>query len=776
MDREQTYLVVSPSENGKPKLERAPVAQIQLPEPEHDLDLRWLWHLVKRRVLIICGVAIAVTSGAGWWTFHQEPRYEAKFNLLVEPVTEQNQLNQLAQVPGLRNANGQNSNLDYDTQIEVLRSPEVIEPFIKHIYHKYPEVTYDSLVGTNKLTIRRLKNTKILEVSYQDTDPKKIQYILFELAKIYLRYSFQERQSDLSQGIRFVEGQLPELQQRVDKLQEQLQKFRQQHNLIDPETQATQLSGQVSNLEQQRLDTQVNLNNTRTLYRTLQKQLGLPPAQAITASYLSESPRYQQLLNQFQEVEIKLAIESARFKDENPTIQALKQQRQNLLPLLQSEAKQVLGSNISNSTVSTDLLSSPSTLRLDLTKQLVEAANQIQVLQVQQSALAVAANSLNQQVKQMPLIARQYTDLQRELAVATESLNRFLAARETLQIDAAQKTLPWKLLSKPKTPTQPILPKSERNLVFSAIAGIFLGIGAALLAEQFDNAFSSPQELKDYTRLPLLGIIPFQKDLKEALAGLMLLPNINTDTTAQTLPSNNGKLPWYVSSPFLEAFRSLHTNVRLLGADTPTNSLIITSATQAEGKSTIAIHLGQAAAAMGQRVLLVDADLRRPHIHEYLGLPNIQGLSDVLATDLKPEAATQQLPVWHNFYILTAGSLPPDPTRLLSSKRMQHLMEQFKSVFDLVIYDLPPSLGFADSRILAPHTNGVILVVRLGKTDRSMLRQTLDEFKISRIPVLGLVANGLKKHTDSSYHYYHSYYNQESSLEKAKKILQRGLG
>lgn len=775
MDRNQTYLVLSPRENGKSKPEQSPVDEIQLPEPEHDLDLRWLWRVVKRRVWVIFGVAIAVTSGVGWWTFHQEPQYETQFNLLVEPVAEPNKLDQLNQVPGLADPNVQNSNLDYDTQIEVLRSPQVLEPFIKQISAKYPDVTYDSLITENKLVIRRLKETKILQISYQDTDPKKVQFILFELAKIYLRYSFQERQGDLSQGIRFVESQLPPLRQRVDKLQEQLQRFRQQYNLLDPEQQATQLAEQVKTLSQQQLDTQVNLSSERTLYRTLQGQLGLPPNQAIAASYLSEAPRYQQLLNQLQEVEIKLATESARFLDENPAIQTLQDQRQNLLPLLRNEAQQVLGRNLSNSVITTDSLSSPSSLRSDLTQQFIEAANQIQVLDVQQSALNLAATRLNQQVKQMPLIARKYTDLQRELNVATESLNRFLAARETLQIDAAQKTLPWKLLSKPTEPQEPILPKPELNLGLSALAGLLLGLGVALLVEQFDNVVRSPEELKDSTRLPLLGVIPFHKDLSQSLVGLTLITNHNGHHSEHNASTNGHPVDWYVASPFLEAFRSLQTNIRLLSADTQTSSLIISSPRQADGKSTVAVHLGQAAAAMGQRVLLVDADLRRPQIHDYFGLPNIQGLSNVIAHNLKPEEVTHQLPAWHNLHVLTAGPIPPDPTKLLSSRRMQHLMEQFKSLFDLVIYDMPPSLGFADSKLLAPYTSGVVLVVRLGKTDSSMLRQTLDELKTARIPILGLVANSLRSNHDNYYHYYHSYYNQESSLDKVKKLLQKRL-
>jgi capsular exopolysaccharide synthesis family protein len=411
-------------------------------------------------------------------------------------------------------------------------------------------------------------------------------------------------------------------------------------------------------------------------------------------------------------------------------------------------------------------------LRSQLTEQFVEAANRREVLAVQQSALSRAASRLNQQVQQMPFLARKYTDLQRELNVATESLNRFLAARETLQIEAAQKTLPWQLLSKPKVPENPILPKPQQNLILGALAGIFLGVGAALLSEKFDNALRSPEEIKENARVPLLGVIPFSKEIKSvdrAQVGLQSHAGISDRATPRETP----QFHWYVASPFLESFRSLQANIRLLGSDTPTNSIVISSPEPADGKSTVAIHLAQAAAAMGRRVLLVDADLRRPQVHQFLDLPNFQGLSDAIATDLTPEQAIQEVPAWPNLHVLTAGSLPPDPTRLLASERMQQFVERFQSRFDLVIYDLPPSLGFADSRLLAPLTNGVIFVVRIGKTDRTKLKHTLDEFKTSKLTVLGIVANGTRGRGHSSYNYYQNYASPTPSRLSLTRFLRR---
>jgi capsular exopolysaccharide synthesis family protein len=764
--------------NGKRLQSLPPISPTRPSEnAEDELNLRQLLTVVRRRAIVIAGVAIAVTSAMCFWTFRQTPKYEGKFQLLVEPVTEEGKLDKLTQAPGVSESP---SSLDYDTQIQVLRSPNLMYPILEEIQKLCPkdieerckDVSYESLIDEGQLKISRLEETKILEVRYRDTDAKKVRFVLHQVARGYLRYSLQERQVTLKKGIQFVEGQLPQLRDRVDKLQGQLQAFRQQNDLLDPESQAQQLATRVSGIDQQQLDTQVGLREAQSLYTAISNQLQLSPNQAIATANLSEAPRYQQLLNQLQEVEAKLAIELARFTEDSPTVQALRNQQRNLLPLLEQESQKVLGTSLTEAGVSND---SPSTIRLELTQQLVDAANKIQVLQVRQNAIAQAQRSINLEVKQMPVIARQYTDLQRELNVATESLNRFLGVREGLQIEVAQKSLPWQIILKPQQPEFPVSPKTQRNIILGAIAGLLLGIGAALLVERLDNVFHTPDELKDRTKLPLLGIIPYQKQLK-ALKAVANLNELLPSADATTEKKNRRKPQWYKVSPFLEAFRSLHTNIRFLGSDTPIHSIVVSSAVPGDGKSTVAVHLAQAAAAMGQRVLLVDADLRRPQVHNILGLENQDGLSNVIATGFTAKQAIQRLPMWDHLYVLTAGQQPPDPTRLLSSRKMQYLMEQFHAVFDLVIYDTPPVLGLADGRLLAAHTDGVVMVAGLGRTDRSALMQALDNMRISNASVLGVVANGVKGYTTSSYYHYQHYYTPESEVLKAKKLLQKRIG
>ncbi|BAZ44197.1 protein-tyrosine kinase [Chondrocystis sp. NIES-4102] len=733
---------------------------------EDNLDLRLLTSVIKHRIRLISTITLGLTAATAIFTFLQKPKYQGSFQLLVEPVAEE-QESPLALLQ--QDLNG----LDYQTQVEVLSSPRVLNPVIAKLRQKYPEIEYQTLIKPKKspLKIKQLDETKILEISYIDPDPEKIQFVLNNLNAAYLRYSLEEKRAKAKQGIDFVQSQLPDQRKQVDDLQSKVQKFRQQHNLLDPQQQAGILATQQVDFEQKLFDTQAKIKETKSLYTLLQQQLGLQPNQALAASYLSESPRYQNLLNELQQVEVELAKESTRFLPDNPIVKTLEEKREKLSTLLQQEAKGVLGGNLANTVDNTPNLTSPSSLRLELNQKYIEAANELEILQIREKALNVGLAQINQWTEQMPVIARQYTDLTRELKVATQTLTRFLTAQEELELQGAQNALPWQTIFEPKVLEQPISPNPVRNLALSLFSGLLLGISAALLAERLDPVYHSFEELKESVNLPILGIIPVQKDL-QPLHQLQLQPKKEKMGLPQLkvgdvpLNFNNTSIVTskigsqrYIASPFLESFRSLNTNLKLLGSDNTSLSLIISSSIPSEGKSTIAANLAQAAAAMGQRVLLLDADLRRPQAHLWLGVENQQGLSNILATGLDVQDAIIQVPEWENLWVITAGDIPPDPTRLLSSQKMSRLMEYLRSSgkYDLIIYDTPPILGFADGRILSSHTDGIVLVVKIGQTDRGLVKENIDNIKMSNIPILGIVANHANSNANSN-HYYSHYY------------------
>jgi capsular exopolysaccharide synthesis family protein len=760
------------SQNGHSSLNYSlPVLNQTPADDDEGFDLKQVINVVKHRVRLIAGITAGMTAAAAMWTFLQKPKYQGNFQVLVEPASNsmQQQESKLALL-------GDKTGVDYDTQIEVLRSPNILAPIIAEIAKRYPGIEFEDLiqpkVKNSALKINQVKATKILEISYRDTDPQKVKFILDRLSTNYLQYSLEERRNKIKQGIAFVDEQLPGIRKKVSDQEQQLQQFRQQNNLLDPEEEAKLLSKQQGIFQEKYFETQAELNAAKSLFSRLQKQLGFEPEQAIATTYLSDSPRYQNLLNQLQKVELELAQQSAVFSNKSPNIQNLIEKRDKLIPLMNQEASRILSAKgIKIDSAQSAALNSPNALRARLNQKYVEAANEIVIQELRLTALKDLQRRLNLRAQQMPLLIRDYTDLQRQLTVATESLKRFLEAQETLQLQAAQQALPWQLIAQPELPEDPVSPKVPLNLGLGLFGGLLVGLGAALLAERLDPVFHSVDEIKETLHLPILGMIPIQNDLKplelEAEeSGLPQLQIGDTQIAVDANPPKNNKQQtqttnWYTASPFLEAFRSLNTNIRLLGSDHPINSLVISSSVPSEGKSTISSHLAQAAAAMGQRVLLIDADLRRPQVHHWIGLENERGLSNILATGLDLEEAIQRVPQWENLSILTAGELPPDPTRLLSSSRMQQLMDRLNDEdrYDLIIYDTPPILGFADGRILAKSTNGVVLVAKIGTTDRSLLKQNVDTLKMSGVGILGLVVNGVTRTTGGSY-YYNRYYNR----------------
>ncbi|MEG4498752.1 polysaccharide biosynthesis tyrosine autokinase [Microcoleus sp. F10-C6] len=727
------------------------------------------WEVCRSRSILVIGVAAAVTTGVFAWTLNQKSEYEGRFQLLVEPAVTQNTLAKIysgdLKLQPAAPAATEKSDFDYESQIQVLQSPQVMSPIIKELQAKYPEINYNYLLNQKadnlpfsqqtRLSINRFKNTKIIEVRYRDYDPKKIQFVLGKVALGYRNYSVQDTRTQISQTLDFVKSKIPNQQKRQQVLQTEIQKLRQQYNFIDPQIQTQQLAQQISQLQTQRLDAQTQLNQQRLLYSNLQNQLGLNQQQALMASALSQAPRYQGMLTQLQQLEGQIAINSATFTDQTPQMQLLREQRKNLIPLLKKEAQEVLGTDLGK--VNSQVLAFQDPVRIKLIEQFIGTANLIQVLGVRNQVLEQAAKQLNQYSQKFPVILRRYSDLQRELDLTNNTLNSLLAKQQALQLEAVGKQeVAWEVIAKPEIPRykngelMAVAPIMPLNLALGGVAGLLFGMLAAQLAERFKNktVFHTPEDVKHSIRLPLLGVIP-------ASDKILRLP------PAETSPVDVASSP-VPTDAFQEAFRSLNANIRLLNVDTPINSCVITSCQVADGKSTVAVNLARAAAAMGQQVLLVDADLRRPQVHEMLGLPNWQGLHNAIADDVDVQQLILRSPRDENLFVLTSGPVPLDPTKVLSSKKMQHLMAALSSHFDLVIYDTAPLLGLADANLLAAHTNGLMLVVGLNQTEREALLLAFEDLKMAGIPLLGMVANN-----DKGSRYYYQSYVQDYIQEKA---------
>lgn len=702
-------------------------------ETPDSINWRQTFEILKRRSLAISGIAVVVNSAVAYSTLTQKPIYQGNFQILVESVNEDNNLGKLS----LLNSDIAKPSLDYDSQIQVLKSPKLLQSVLKKLQKLHPEITYNSLIQA--LTIRRFDQTKIIEVSYTDNNTDKIKTVLDIISKFYLEYSLNKRQTKLRQGLQFVDKQLPDLQNRVVQLQKQMQIFRQQYSFIDPESQSAIISQQIQSLTQQRLSVNQQLATARNNYLSLQTEAG-------QLAVLNDARLYQQLISQYQQLDVQISGELARFHANHPVIQTLLEKRNNLIPIIQNEAKRIL------------------------TIKIAEAAILFQKVEVDSQQLAQAEQELQQKLAQLPVLSREYIDIQRNLQLANESLNRFLTNREELQLEMAQTELPWELIQAPAQIEFPISPNTPRSLLLGLVAGSVLGISAALMLEKIDNTYQTVEKITENIKLPLLATLPFDRGISHYLSQNLVNSISERQITSETLQIGIGRFSnmfsnlsspnrYYHQGGFRESLQLLYGNIQLLNSDKPIRSLIISSATSGDGKSTVAFHLAQIATSMGKRVLLVDADLRCSQIHKLSRLNNLRGLSNLISANTNVEQVIQQMPRFKNLFVITAGSIPPDPVRLLSSEKMKEMMDYFHQNFDLVIYDVPPILGLVDVRLLAPYTDGLILVVRIGKTDKLSLTQIQDNLKIAPINLLGLVINGDKAKLPG-YNYHHSDYQE----------------
>ena len=727
---------------------------------EGGLDLDRIFKAIQRRLWIVLVANVVTIVAAMAWNRTRPHVYEGSFKILIEPVTAEGQV--VSSLKGtqtsvedqdLGSAQSLKTTLDYPTQIQLLLSDKILQPTFQKLKSSDPKLSYEVLKSS--LSISRTKDTaetKILEVRYSSRSANETKQVMNLVADAYIQYSLSERQTNVRRAVQFVDSQLPKIKTQVRDLELALQTFREQNQLIDPTTLGTQLGERMSIIQQEQLTTQVELTKAKQLYQSLQQQIQLQPKSAEAASVLSEAPGYQQLVKQLQDIDIELESLSAELTDEHPKIVSLREKRKKILPLLETKATNLLGSNLSRSIPNVQSLPYQNALRQDLSKQFITVSTQVQVLEAKLKKLNESSQMLASETSQLPLISRQYENIQRQLKIATEQLSKFLQKREELMINAARQEVPWELIASPSV-KEVSSSSLVTELLLSSIVGSLLGTGVALLLETKNNIIYSLRDLNEEITISILGMIPKREDEQKALNNDPML-KIKSLSSMSTDEEERNTKTRYQFSPFIESFRALNSQIRLLSPDLAIRSLVISSSLPDEGKTTVAIQLAQAAVAMGQRVLLVNADLRKPNlkIPRHRNNDLIYGLTDIIAGTSELMDTVQLLPGEENLYILLPGSVAPDPTSILGSKKMQDLMEKCHHNFDLVIYDTVP-LNFADPLLLIPQTDGLLMVTRLGKVDREVLRNSLRTLEVSRVSVLGLVVN-MTNDSQSSDGYY----------------------
>jgi succinoglycan biosynthesis transport protein ExoP len=727
---------------------------------QYDLNLRDYWRVLRRRKGVVLFVTLAF--GALAYLFAQiqkpDPIYQATAVVKFERST--TLVGLLVETISL--SSGDN----LATQAALVRSFPVLERAAKAIRMIPPETgeeaikrssSYLKLLSDLREQVKATpeENTTLIDIAVTAPDPRQAAHIANAVAQAYQEENRLARNRQVREARRFIEEQLAEVGGRLKASEEAITALREQRGVVSPpeETSASlaRLNTLETDFEHVRLAQQETVSQIQALQEPRVASGEGPPRIFTDAGDPSIAKLNGALLD--------LIIE-----------------RDNLLLTLTPEHPQVrdISARITN-----------------------VRANLLRELRLKEQALVVRADQLQRQITQLrqgqriiPELAQQYTQLRREITISENLLMTLRTKLQEVQIKEKEQVEEVSLVRPATEPSAPTnTQQTSGKAVVGLLIGLTIGLVLAFVLESLDTSIGTIQDVETYLGSSVMGLIP----------------NIDLSRDTSLAPADEARdSPLRRMRPFLlsllspkstiaEAYRSLRTNVDFLATEQSLKTLVATSASIMEGKTTTAINLAITMAQIGKRVLLVEADLRRPFVHHAFGIPQDPGLADAIAGNSDWRECTRSMkdlmqgplgsdplsavPNIDKLFIMTSGAPPAHPAEFLNSARMTALIATLRQEFDLVIFDCSPVLPVTDAAILAPKTDGVIIVYRAGRTPRSALRRAKSVLEHVRGKVLGVVLTGVRAEYSPDYeeleYYRYTYASDSGERSRGRRQSRR---
>ena len=751
------------------------------PPPKKKSFIRVYLRILLRKSWLIASITLLTTTTAVVLSSSKSSTYKGNFYLLVEPITAAARLTNpstLTRTGGIPQEDL--IALDYPTNLIFLQSPSMTRRIAEDVHKKLPNRTVDAIWNDlrNNFFVEWVKSpsdgaTKIFIVSYSGTDPQEVQAVLDIAAQTFVKYSSEDRETSIKAGVKFIDKQLPPLQENLNNLKNKQRQIRQQYELVNPANRNDELLQQLDALIQRKSVLQEQLISLQTLASTLESQLGISSEDALVLASLNQDPERVSLQKELLDLRSQLANNQSVYTEKSVRVIALETRSQIIQDSLKKRTNELLKQFSSTISNNSPLLSSfQDPIRLQLIGQFIDTTNKIKALKSQLPSLTIQEKQLNTIIQKLPAITNQYTALEREIKLTEEVLDKLLIQRETLKVESAQE-LPWQLISKPQIPLdadgKPIgePPDRKKMLMAGAGGGLIFGILLSLLLEKQKNSFLSANDIEDILGLPVIGKVPkYQSVEMENIT--LVIPEISEKVetpeeleiseeletpekveTSEELETSDTQDKESFNEPplqdnweiFATIFDDIYTELCFYYRNPSLRSVAISSVEAEDGQSTIAVNLAITAAEQGKRVLFVDTNRNNSKIGEWLNLTEKKGLDYLLTHDVSLESVIQEDPNHKNLYFITNGEEYTTPPKRLWSPKMEYLISEFQEKFDLVIYDLPHFHQTTDVYFISACTDGMILVIGVNKTSQSATKEALAKADDLQFPILGAIAN-----------------------------------
>ena len=607
-----------------------------------------------------------------------------------------------------------------------------------------------SMIGSFKgsLRVNLSPNTRIIEVHYRSPDPQMAANIVNSLMQTYVENNFKARFESTMQASDWLSKQLVDLQMKVETSQEKLVRYQKEHEILGADEKQNITMEKLDELNKELTAAESERMDKEATYRLVES--GDTDAVASAAGALASDNGSQSgtaLLGMLRSREAELKLQAAelntQFGPSYPKLAVLNNQLKEVQSQIQAEMK----------------------------KTVTKIRGQYTAALQRESMLHEALEKQKQEANKLNESAIEYTLLKRDVDTNRQLYEGLLQKLKEAGVSAGLKSNNFRIVDSARPPMAPIEPNIPRNLMFAAVLGLASGIGLAFLLEGLDNTVRTTEQAQMISGIPSLGMIPLGS--KSAREG----PNPKRLVIASSKEAVELVTQVRPQSQMAESYRALRTSLLLSSLGAPPKVIMVTSALPQEGKTTTSINTAVVLAQKGVRVLLIDADLRRPSIHKTLGMGPHSGLSNLLTGSTTSEQAITRSAILPNLYVLPAGTPPPNPAELLASSNMRDVLTQLREQYDHIVIDTPPSLSVTDAVVLSPRADAVVLVIRSGQTTKQALRRSRDVLMQVNAKVVGVLLNAVDLSSPDYYYYYeyqgkYARYYREDSSEHEEEVAE----
>lgn len=744
------------------------------PQATEDLPLRrrgleYWGVLVQRRWIVLASLAVVVATTA-IATLFAEPEYEATTTVQIDRQAPD--ILTFRDVVGVDPSYGAYEDF-YQTQYRILESRSVLRiaaermdlpnvpsfasrkpspyrrfvAWLKTPFRTKTEGVADPLLPSidfleGALDVKPVRNSQLVHLTVSDRDPELARDAANTIAEAYLQFNYDKRYGTAAIAREFLTKEVARVQAEIADLERKLQEYSRRKEILAISPGAEDVSQQaLASMNESFVQARTRLAIAEARWESVRKA----PAESLPE--VGNSPLIQHLRQQYAEIERKRTQMAERFKPGWPALQELEGE------LAQARERLELEQN----TIARQVRA---TAEIEYGK----AKGEVEGLKAQVATQKIEVQRVNQAAIEFASL-RGEIDNKRKVLGDLVSRQSETQSSERLKDTNASNV---RIVDLAELPLAPVRPRKSVNLALALFLGTALGVGMAILLDTLDNAVKSEHDILRVTKLPVLGHVPRFRALRLVEEGA---PPPEDAPAPPTIDLASHADP---RSTFAEAFKNLRTSILLASPERPPKHIVVTSCEPQDGKSTVATNLAIVLTQLGKRVLLVDADLRRPRLHASFGVPNDSGLSNVLSgnAEIAEVVLTTDVP---GLGLLCSGPIPPNPSELLGSPALAAMLAHVDEDlgFDHVILDTPPVASVTDPVLLSSTLDATIVVVRAGKTSREALAHSVERLKQSRARVAGTVLNAITEEMGS--YYYGRYRYEGSSGSSADPSAKRRL-